>query len=85
MTHPGSKEPLPNAEAGAVPSLASVSYFTQKLVEKIYSGVFSADPRHILLFITEHIIAVRSCVPRAIRSIPWMDWESPSASLIFLF
>lgn len=54
----GSKEPLPNAEAGAVPSLASVSYFTQKLVEKLYSGVFSADPRHILLFITEHIIAV---------------------------
>lgn len=67
-----------------MPSLASVSYFTQKLVEKIYSGVFSADPRHILLFITEHIIAVRSCVHRAIRSIPWMDWESPSASLIFL-
>ncbi|XP_062943018.1 WD repeat- and FYVE domain-containing protein 4 [Cynocephalus volans] len=53
----GSKEPPPNTEATA-PSLANISYFTQKLVEKLYSGVFSADPRHILLFITEHIMVV---------------------------
>ncbi|XP_076787564.1 WD repeat- and FYVE domain-containing protein 4 isoform X4 [Arvicanthis niloticus] len=53
----GSREPQPNTEAGTVPSLASISYFTQKLVEKLYSGMFSADPRHILLFTIEHIIA----------------------------
>ncbi|XP_059755962.1 WD repeat- and FYVE domain-containing protein 4 isoform X2 [Balaenoptera ricei] len=52
------KEPQPNAEAAAAPSLASISYFIQKLVEKLYSGMFSADPRHILLFIMEHIMLV---------------------------
>uniref|UniRef100_A0A8C2MGP4 WD repeat and FYVE domain containing 4 n=1 Tax=Cricetulus griseus TaxID=10029 RepID=A0A8C2MGP4_CRIGR len=49
---------LPNPEAAAAPSLASISYFTQKLVEKLYSGIFSADPRHILIFIIEHIVVV---------------------------
>ncbi|KAJ8790112.1 hypothetical protein J1605_004695 [Eschrichtius robustus] len=52
----GSREPQPSAEAAAAPSLASISYFIQKLVEKLYSGMFSADPRHILLFIMEHIM-----------------------------
>ncbi|XP_029419907.1 WD repeat- and FYVE domain-containing protein 4 isoform X2 [Nannospalax galili] len=55
---PTLREPQPNIEAAAAPSLANISYFTQKLVEKLYSGVFSADPRHVLLFITEHIIVV---------------------------
>ncbi|KAM4852716.1 WD repeat- and FYVE domain-containing protein 4 [Thomomys bottae] len=54
----GSKEPQPNMETAAAPSLANISYFTQKLVEKLYSGMFSADPQHILLFITEHIMVV---------------------------
>lgn len=63
-----------------MPSLAGVSYFTQKLVEKLHSGMFSADPKHILLFITEHIIAVRSCITRVVRSILWMDWESSELS-----
>lgn len=54
----GSREPQPDAEAAAAPSLANISHFIQKLVEKLYSGVFSADPRHILLFITEHIMVV---------------------------
>ncbi|XP_054292971.1 WD repeat- and FYVE domain-containing protein 4 isoform X3 [Pongo pygmaeus] len=52
------KEPRPSAEAAAAPSLANISCFTQKLVEKLYSGMFSADPRHILLFILEHIMVV---------------------------
>nr|KAF6294195.1 WDFY family member 4 [Pipistrellus kuhlii] len=52
------KEPQPNTEAAAAPSLTIITHFTQKLVEKLYSGVFSADPRHILLFITEHIMVV---------------------------
>ncbi|KAF6318075.1 WDFY family member 4 [Rhinolophus ferrumequinum] len=53
----GSKESQPNTEA-ASPLHANISHFTQKLVEKLYSGMFSADPRHILLFITEHIMVV---------------------------
>ncbi|XP_049646593.1 WD repeat- and FYVE domain-containing protein 4 [Suncus etruscus] len=53
----GSNEPQLNEEA-AGPSLADISHFTQKLVEKLYSGMFSADPKHILLFITEHIMVV---------------------------
>uniref|UniRef100_A0A8C9P8F4 WD repeat- and FYVE domain-containing protein 4 n=1 Tax=Spermophilus dauricus TaxID=99837 RepID=A0A8C9P8F4_SPEDA len=52
----GDKEPQPNIEAAAAPSLSNISYFTQKLVEKLYGGIFSADPRHILLFITDHSI-----------------------------
>ena len=56
---PDSKEPQPNAEAAAAPSLANISHFTQKLVEKLRSGMFSADPRHILLFIIDHIMVVR--------------------------
>ncbi|KAM5235936.1 WD repeat- and FYVE domain-containing protein 4 [Ctenodactylus gundi] len=51
------QEPQANTEAAA-PFLEAVSCFSQKLVEKLYSGVFSADPRHILLFITEHILVV---------------------------
>ncbi|XP_066098694.1 WD repeat- and FYVE domain-containing protein 4 isoform X2 [Saccopteryx bilineata] len=54
----GNQEPQPNTEAAAVPSLMNISHFIQKLVEKLYSGMFSADPRHILLFITEHIMVV---------------------------
>ncbi|MBZ3885028.1 WD repeat- and FYVE domain-containing protein 4 [Sciurus carolinensis] len=54
----GSKEPQSNIGAAAIPSLSNISYFTQKLVEKLYGGMFSADPRHILLFITEHIMVV---------------------------
>uniref|UniRef100_A0A8C9AXW4 Alfy-like armadillo-like repeat domain-containing protein n=1 Tax=Prolemur simus TaxID=1328070 RepID=A0A8C9AXW4_PROSS len=53
----GSKEPQTNAEAAAA-LLANISYFTQKLVEKLSGGTFSADPRHILLFILEHIMVV---------------------------
>uniref|UniRef100_A0A8D2AKB2 WDFY family member 4 n=1 Tax=Sciurus vulgaris TaxID=55149 RepID=A0A8D2AKB2_SCIVU len=54
----GSKEPQSNIGAATIPSLSNISYFTQKLVEKLYGGMFSADPRHILLFITEHIMVV---------------------------
>lgn len=60
LFHSGSKEPQPNPEVADIPSLSNISYFTQKLVEKLYGGMFSADPRHILLFITEHIMVVRT-------------------------
>ncbi|KFO33980.1 WD repeat- and FYVE domain-containing protein 4 [Fukomys damarensis] len=54
----GSKEPQPSTEAAAAPSLWNISHFAQRLVEKLYSGVFSADPKHILLFLMEHIMVV---------------------------
>ncbi|XP_042636598.1 WD repeat- and FYVE domain-containing protein 4 [Orycteropus afer afer] len=54
----GNKDPQPNVEVAAAPSFTNISYFTQKLVEKLQSGMFTADPRHILLFITEHIMLV---------------------------
>uniref|UniRef100_A0A8W4FHK6 WDFY family member 4 n=1 Tax=Sus scrofa TaxID=9823 RepID=A0A8W4FHK6_PIG len=56
----GTHKPQPNAEAAVAPSLANISHFTQKLVEKLYSGMFSADPRHILLFIMEHIMVIEN-------------------------
>uniref|UniRef100_A0A673T1B7 WDFY family member 4 n=1 Tax=Suricata suricatta TaxID=37032 RepID=A0A673T1B7_SURSU len=59
----GSKEPQPNAETASAPSLASISQFTQKLVEKLYSGMFSADPRHIFLFIIDRIMVVIENAP----------------------
>ncbi|XP_004680724.1 PREDICTED: WD repeat- and FYVE domain-containing protein 4 [Condylura cristata] len=54
----GSQDPQLNTEAAALPSLANISFFAQKLVEKLYSGMFSADPIHVLTFITEHIMVV---------------------------
>lgn len=56
--HPGSSEPQPSTEAAAAPSLWNISQFAQRLVEKLYGGIFSADPKHILLFLTEHIMVV---------------------------
>ncbi|XP_072483675.1 WD repeat- and FYVE domain-containing protein 4 isoform X2 [Notamacropus eugenii] len=50
------REPQQSSES--TPSLANISYLTQKLVEKLYSGMFTADPKEILLFITEQIIVV---------------------------
>ncbi|XP_076980769.1 WD repeat- and FYVE domain-containing protein 4 isoform X3 [Tamandua tetradactyla] len=54
----GGNEPQLPSEAATAPSLINVSSFTQKLVEKLYRGMFTADPGHILLFITEHIMMV---------------------------
>lgn len=70
----GDKEPQPNTEAAAVPFLTIITHFTQKLVEKLYSGVFSADPRHILLFITEHIMVVRTLLVIVV-------WQRPTERL----
>ncbi|KAJ6661706.1 hypothetical protein lerEdw1_013228 [Lerista edwardsae] len=38
--------------------LTNISYFTQKLVEKLYAGMFLADPRKIILFFVEQLIQV---------------------------
>ncbi|XP_069096980.1 WD repeat- and FYVE domain-containing protein 4 isoform X1 [Pleurodeles waltl] len=38
--------------------ISNISYFCQKLVDKLYSGTFNSDPKQILLFITEQITMV---------------------------
>lgn len=70
----GDKEPQADTEAAAAPSLTIITHFTQKLVEKLYSGAFSADPRHILLFITEHIMVVRTLLAMVV-------WKWPTECL----
>ncbi|XP_074089216.1 WD repeat- and FYVE domain-containing protein 4-like isoform X3 [Macrotis lagotis] len=52
----GTRESQQSSES--IPSLANISYLTQKLVEKLYSGMFTADPKEIILFITEQIMVV---------------------------
>ncbi|XP_074152220.1 WD repeat- and FYVE domain-containing protein 4 [Sminthopsis crassicaudata] len=52
----GTRESQQSSES--TPSLANLSYLTQKLVEKLYSGMFIADPKEILLFITEQIMVI---------------------------
>ncbi|XP_028916530.1 WD repeat- and FYVE domain-containing protein 4 isoform X1 [Ornithorhynchus anatinus] len=59
LTRPkGNKDPQYSSETTSAIALANVSYFTQKLVEKLYNGMFTSDPKQILLFITEQIMAV---------------------------
>ncbi|XP_029465484.1 WD repeat- and FYVE domain-containing protein 4 [Rhinatrema bivittatum] len=43
---------------GAGISVGNISYFSQKLVDKLYSGMFASNPQHILCFITEQITMV---------------------------
>ncbi|XP_073209166.1 WD repeat- and FYVE domain-containing protein 4 isoform X3 [Lepidochelys kempii] len=54
----GDSDPHGGAEVAVPMSVVNVSYFTQKLVEKLYSGMFAADPKQILLFVTEQIMVV---------------------------
>ncbi|XP_074856013.1 WD repeat- and FYVE domain-containing protein 4 [Carettochelys insculpta] len=54
----GSSDPRGAVEAAVPTSVANVSYFTQKLVEHLYSGMFAADPKQILLFVAEQIMVV---------------------------
>ncbi|XP_062983461.1 WD repeat- and FYVE domain-containing protein 4 [Elgaria multicarinata webbii] len=42
--------------------LMNVSYFTQKLVAKLYGGMFVAEPRKIILFLSEQVIVVKEKV-----------------------
>nr|XP_033797067.1 WD repeat- and FYVE domain-containing protein 4 isoform X2 [Geotrypetes seraphini] len=39
-------------------SVGNLSYFSHKLVEKLYSGMFASNPKQILCFITEQITMV---------------------------
>lgn len=38
--------------------MMNIAYFVQKLVEKLNSRMFSADPKQILIFIAKQIIWV---------------------------
>ncbi|XP_067395033.1 WD repeat- and FYVE domain-containing protein 4 [Emydura macquarii macquarii] len=54
----GNSDPRGGAEAAVPPVVVNISYFTQKLVEKLYSGMFAADPKQILFFVAEQIMVV---------------------------
>ncbi|XP_030059030.1 WD repeat- and FYVE domain-containing protein 4 [Microcaecilia unicolor] len=47
-----------NFSEGNETSVGNLSYFSQKLVEKLYSGMFASNPKQILCFITEQITMV---------------------------
>uniref|UniRef100_K7GBL2 WDFY family member 4 n=1 Tax=Pelodiscus sinensis TaxID=13735 RepID=K7GBL2_PELSI len=51
----GSSDPRGAAEVAVPTPVANVAYFTQKLVEQLYSGMFAAEPKQILLFVAEQI------------------------------
>uniref|UniRef100_A0ABM5FZY4 WD repeat- and FYVE domain-containing protein 4 isoform X1 n=1 Tax=Pogona vitticeps TaxID=103695 RepID=A0ABM5FZY4_9SAUR len=47
-----------SASETVMPFLVNVSYFIQRLVEKLYAGMLDAEPMRILLFLTEHLTVV---------------------------
>ncbi|XP_010219139.1 PREDICTED: LOW QUALITY PROTEIN: WD repeat- and FYVE domain-containing protein 4 [Tinamus guttatus] len=54
----GSSDPLGTTESTASTSVVNVVYFAQKLIEKLNSRMFAADPKQILLFIAKQIMVV---------------------------
>uniref|UniRef100_A0A8C0VB74 WDFY family member 4 n=1 Tax=Cyanistes caeruleus TaxID=156563 RepID=A0A8C0VB74_CYACU len=72
----GSSDPHGTSESAAPPSMMNNTYFVQKLIEKLNSRMFAADPKQILIFIAKQIISVSqkevflsalySCLNRAI-------------------
>ncbi|XP_051474966.1 WD repeat- and FYVE domain-containing protein 4 [Apus apus] len=54
----GSSDPHGTSETTAPVSMTNTTYFTQKLVEKLNSGMFAADPKQILLFTAKQIMRV---------------------------
>ncbi|RMC11578.1 hypothetical protein DUI87_11699 [Hirundo rustica rustica] len=55
---PGSSDPHGSSESAAPLPLMNIAYFAQKLVEKLNSRMFAADPKQILIFIAKQIIWV---------------------------
>ncbi|KAF4789658.1 WDFY family member 4 [Turdus rufiventris] len=54
----GSSDPHGTSESAAPLSMMNIAYFVQKLVEKLNSRMFAADPKQILIFITKQIVWV---------------------------
>uniref|UniRef100_A0A8C0GX95 Alfy-like armadillo-like repeat domain-containing protein n=1 Tax=Chelonoidis abingdonii TaxID=106734 RepID=A0A8C0GX95_CHEAB len=65
-----SSDPHGGAEVAVPMLVANVSYFTQKLVEKLYSGMFAVDPKQILLFVGEQIMLVSGTAGLMSRDFP---------------
>ncbi|XP_010181867.1 PREDICTED: WD repeat- and FYVE domain-containing protein 4-like [Mesitornis unicolor] len=54
----GSSDPHGTSETTVPTSMTNIAYFAQKLVEKLNSGMFAADPKQILLFTARQIMGV---------------------------
>ncbi|XP_035394817.1 WD repeat- and FYVE domain-containing protein 4 [Cygnus atratus] len=54
----GSSDPRGTSESTASVSVMNVVYFAQKLIEKLSSRMFAADPKQILLFTAKQIMGV---------------------------
>ncbi|XP_030131885.4 WD repeat- and FYVE domain-containing protein 4 [Taeniopygia guttata] len=60
-----STDPHGTSESAAPLSMMNITYFVQKLVEKLSSRMFVADPKQILIFIAKQIMCVlESSVPQ---------------------
>ncbi|XP_068053666.1 WD repeat- and FYVE domain-containing protein 4 isoform X1 [Anomalospiza imberbis] len=53
-----SSDPHGTSESAAPLSMMNIAYFVQKLVEKLSSRMFVADPKQILIFIAKQIMCV---------------------------
>ncbi|XP_019355019.2 WD repeat- and FYVE domain-containing protein 4 [Alligator mississippiensis] len=54
----GNSDPRSGLEAAAPTSVVNVVCFTQKLVDKLYSGMFAEESKQVLIFIAEQIMEV---------------------------
>lgn len=58
MSSPANTDPHGTSESAAPLSMMNIAYFVQKLVEKLSSRMFVADPKQILIFIAKQIMCV---------------------------
>lgn len=58
ISSPANTDPHGTSESAAPLSMMNIAYFVQKLVEKLNSRMFVADPRQILIFIVKQIMCV---------------------------
>lgn len=58
ISSPASTDPHGTSESAAPLSMMNIAYFVQKLVEKLSSRMFVADPKQILIFIAKQIMRV---------------------------
>lgn len=58
VSSPGSSDPHSTSESTAPISMTNIAYCAQKLVEKLNSRMFAADPKQILLFTAKQIMGV---------------------------
>uniref|UniRef100_A0A8C8RKD3 WD repeat- and FYVE domain-containing protein 4 n=1 Tax=Pelusios castaneus TaxID=367368 RepID=A0A8C8RKD3_9SAUR len=74
-SRPRGDDPPGGVEAAVPIVVGNISYFTQKLVEKLYCGMFAADPKQILTFIAEQIMVVSGTPASASDFCPWLQLD----------